>query len=245
MTSTPAAPPSVVADVPYWPLVRRDLSRLTALRFASAVAMTAWIIFQWGFGNDALLPVLVARTGTWIDDETTLIRLVLATTGAGLVGLLFWAVTQTIDAVVVIAGADLMPNTVARLSAGLRRRGWVKPWAELSWVDRWLIAYGAGASAAVLVDALATGRPGLHGRRSMVASAVALSSGSVGLVSFVITGLALSGLRFPSTEPAARRIIAVVSSPLFWLAVLSAVFIGSRLRHRLRTHRAPTGLTAG
>lgn len=210
--------------------IRADIGATRGLAAVAAVVMLAWITFQWGFGNDALLPTFVSRAFDAVDDGESWGSGVTAVVAAGLVGAAFWAVTQTIDAVVVLTGAGLLPRTVERLGRSLRSKGWVTPWSEMSWSTRWGIAYLAGASAVALVDVLATGTPGVARRRPMIATAVVLSAGTVGLVSALVAAAAMIALRIPATEGAAEVFIRIAKNPFTWLGLFGAIFLIGRLR---------------
>ncbi len=218
------AEPGIIATI------RADIGATRGLAAVAAVVMVVWIAFQWGFGNDALLPTFVSRAFDGVDDGDSWSRGLVAVGAAGLTGALFWGVTQTIDAVVVLTGAGLLPRTVERIGRSLRSKGWVTPWADMSWSTRWGIAYLAGASAVALVDVLATGTPGIARRRPMVATAVVLSAGTVGLVSAAVAAAAMVALRIPATEGAAEVFIRVARNPFTWLGLFGAIFLIGHLR---------------
>ena len=220
---------------------RADLTAASGLRLLGVVALLLWLAFQWGFGNDALLPTISARAFDAFEDPSVADGVggdknwdagVLAALVAGLAGFVFWTVTQLLDAVVVLMGAQLVPNVIERLGNNLRERGWVKEWHELAWLTRWMIAYGAGASAVCLVDALATGRPGVTGRRWMIVSAALLSSVTVGLLVTAVAAAAVIGLRIEAAQPATEVFIRYAKNPFTWLAIFGLIIVVNIVRNR-------------
>lgn len=213
------------------------------MRVLGVVALLGWLVFQWGIGNDALLPTISARAFDAFEDPAVIDAAggdlrwgagVLAALAAGLVGFVFWTVTQLLDAVLVLLGIRLVPNIVDRLGDNLRERGWVKEWSDLAWSTRWMIAYGVGASAAGLVDALATGRPGVRGRRWMICTAALVSSVTVGLLVTAVAGAAVVGLRIEAAQPATEVFIRFAKNPVTWLVIFGLVIAVNSVRSRLR-----------
>jgi len=200
--------------------------------------MLAWMAFQWGWGNDILLPPIVANAFEPVDDRETwssAFAAVLAGTGAGSA---FWALTQTIDGLVVLGGLRFIPGITQRISAFLKRQGWVKPYAELSFGTRFLIAYLSGASVLCLVDVFATGEPGLRSRRLMLAKSVGLSVAGVALVIAVVTSATAIGARVPALADEAEVVLRYAKNPLTWLVIYGSLVSLSSLVSRLRASNA-------
>ena len=229
----PAAPSETL-----WQTVKADFSRASGRQLVAVVAVLLWMAFQWGWGNDILLPPIVARAFDAVDNGTSWLSgfsAVLAATGAGS---LFWGVTQALDAVIVLSGIRLLPGITGRISARLKRHGWVKPVSELSLGTKFLIAYATGASALCLVDVFATGKPGLRSRGTMVMQAVALAVAGVGLVIFFVTGVTVIGSRIPALEETAETVVRYAKNPLTWIVIYGAIIGGSALVSRLRSSSA-------
>jgi len=210
-------------DESLWQTVKGDFANATGLRILAVAAMLLWMAFQWGWGNDILLPPIVARAYDAVDNgETWLsgVGAVAASTGAGS---LFWALTQALDGIIVLAGLRLLPGITARISGFLNRQGWVKPFHELSFGTRFLIAYVSGASVLCLVDVFATGKPGLRSRRRMLAQAVALAAAGVAIAIVVVTSVTVVGARIPATESAAEVVVRYAKNPLTWLVIYGSI----------------------
>ena len=213
-----------------WETVKADFSTASGLRVAGVVLLVAWMGFQWGFGNDALLPSIAASAFDAVDDGESWSSGFAAVTAAAAAGFLFWAATQAFDAVLMLSGLRLVPRITDRLAAYLRRKGWVTPYADMKWSTRWAIAYFTGASVVCLVDLFATGESGIRQRRGMIISSTLLSAGSVGGVVALVTGAAMIAKRVPATEPAADVFIRFAKNPLTWIVIFGSIFLIGHLR---------------
>ncbi len=225
------------ADVPaetesLWETVKSDFAGARGWRLLAVAGMLAWLAFQWGWGNDILLPPIVATAFDAVDDGTTWPSAAGAVGAGTLAGALFWGLTQTIDGVIVLSGISLLPGITQRISRFLRRQGWVKPFSELSLGTKFLIAYISGASVLCLVDVFATGEPGLRRRRAMLANAVGLAMAGVGLVVLIITTATVIGTRIPATSDAADVVIRYAKNPVTWLVIYGTIIGLSALKSR-------------
>lgn len=216
-----------------WQTAKGDLTNANGLRVLGVVVVLVWMAFQWGWGNDILLPSIVARTFEAVDDSSTWPSAMLSTVAAAGAGSLFWGLTQTLDGIIVLSGLRLLPGIAARISRFLRRKGWVKSFDELSLGARFLIAYASGASILCLVDVFATGKQGLGIRRRMLAEAVALSVAGVAIIVVVVAGVSAIGRRAPATASTADTIVRFAGNPLTWLVIYGSLFglsvLGSKI----------------
>lgn len=219
---------------PLWHTIKADFAKSTGLHVLGVAAMFVWMAFQWGWGNDILLPPIVATAFEAVDDGETWSSAAGASAAGTGAGSLFWAATQALDGVIMLAGLGLIPGVTARIGAFLRRKGWVKPVDELSLGTKFLIAYLTGASVLCLVDVFATGQPGLRGRGRILAQAVALSVAGVGTAIAVVTIVTSIGTRIEATEAAAEVIVRYAKNPLTWLVIYGSAVGVSALRSRLR-----------
>lgn len=217
-------------DESLWQTIKGDFAGVAGLKIVAVTALLLWMAFQWGFGNDALLPSIVAFTFDSVDDRSSWAVGAAGVAAAMAAGFLFWAITQLIDAIVMLSGLRLLPGISQRISAFLRRRGWITPYADMKWSTRWIIAYATGVSALCLVDAFATGTPGVRVRRRMIGVATVLSAGSVSLVVGLVTALAVIANRVPATEQGAETAIRFAKNPLTWILIFATVFAVGHLR---------------
>jgi len=225
-----------------WQTAKRDFSDAKGLRAIGVVLLLAWMAFQWGWGNDIVLPTIVARAFEAVDDGETwpsAVGSVLAGTGAGS---LFWGLTQAFDGIVVLSGLRLVPAVTARLSRFAARKKWFKPVSEIPLGVRFLIAYLSGASVLCLIDVFTTGEPGVRLRRGLLAQSVALAVAGVGSVILVVSSVTAVGLRVPATASAAVVVIRYASNPLTWLVIYgSAVGIPALFRRVFGSEEAAAG----
>ncbi len=216
-----------------WETVKGDFSQATGVRIIGVALLLTWLAFQWGWGNDILLPPIVARAYEAVDNGATWASGIGAVAAAVGAGGLFWGATQAFDGIVVLAGLRLVPGITGRISRFLRRQGWVKPYHELSIGTRFLIAYLSGASVLCLVDVFATGRQGLRSRWRMLAQAVALAVAGVATIIAVVTIAIAVGARIPATEGASEFVIRYARNPLTWLVIYGGAILLSHLVGRL------------
>ncbi len=215
-----------------WDTAKGDLRRARGLQAVGVVGLLVWMAFQWGFGNDALLPSIAANAFDLVDDGESWRSGVSGVLAATVASFVFWGGSQLLDAIVMLSGLRLVPGLTDRLSAYLRRRGLVKPFAELRWTTRWALAYATGVSVICLVDVFATGRPGLRHRWRMILVSVWLSAGTVaGVVAMVVTA-AMVATRIPSIETEATIFIRVAKNPLTWITLFGVIFLVGYLRRR-------------
>ncbi len=216
-----------------WETVKGDFGQAGGRRLAGVVLLLAWMAFQWGWGNDILLPPIVARAYEAVDDGVTWGSGAAAVASGVGAGSLFWAVTQTVDAIVVLSGLRLVPGITGRISRMLRRHGWVKPYSELSIGTRFLIAYLSGASVLCLVDVFATGEPGIGHRRHVLANAVLLAVAGVAMILLVVTTAIAIGARIPATSDASDFVVRYARNPITWLVIYGGLIGGSALFNRI------------
>ena len=213
-----------------WQTVKNDLGASSGLALLGVIALLGWMAFQWGFGNDALLPPIVAWVFDQIDDGSSWSAGLAGVAGAMVAGFIFWGTTQLIDAVLMLSGLRLIPGITDRVSRFLRRKGWATPYQEMPWSTRWMIAYATGASVLCLVDLFATGERGVRSRRHIIVSAVLLSAGTVSLVVGVVAAAAMVAIRVPATEEAAQTLIRFAKNPLTWIVIFATVFAIGHVR---------------
>lgn len=212
--------------------VSSDFRAAAGLRLLLVVIMLGWLAYQWGFGNDATLPTLVANAVLAIDDGESIRRGAFAIAAGFAVGFLFTLVTQVVDVLIVMLGFSQLPSTTAWISSYLRKKGWVKAYADMTWTGRWMLAYGVGTSAVLLVDRFARNKTSTDDQNRIIVISTALASISVGLVSAIIVTIAISALRFPATERAGEIVIRVASNPFTWLALFGTIFFISHRRNQ-------------
>lgn len=220
-------------DQTLWQTVKGDFSKAGGIGALAVVGVLIWMAFQWGWGNDILLPPIVASAFDLFDDGVTWRSAIGAVGAATLAGSLFWGITQAIDGIVVLSGLQLLPGITQRISTFLRKQGWVKPFDELSFGTKFLIAYVSGASVLCLVDVFATGEPGLRRRGKILAQAVALAVAGVGFVVLIVSAIVAVGARVPASADAAEVVLRYAKNPLTWIVIYGTLIGGSALIKKL------------
>ncbi len=218
-----------------WQTAKRDLSGATGLMLLAVVGLLVWMAFQWGFGNDAVLPTVAANAFDLVDDGASWSRGAAGVGAAMVAAFVFWGASQLLDAVIMLSGLRIIPRLTQRISHYLTRKNLVKPYDELSWTTRWGLAYATGVSVICLVDVFATGRPGLAGRRRMILASTLLSAGTVSLVVGLVVSAAMVATRIPAVSDEAEVFISVAKNPLTWIGLFSVLFVIGALRKKGET----------
>lgn len=211
-----------------------DIRSNTGLAAIGVIGIVVWIAFQWGFGNDVLLPTITARVYNALDRPPNWSPGVVSVVASTAAGGVFWAVTQLIDALVVLTGLRLLPRVGRRFSEWLQSKYWVKPVDEMQATTRWAIAYGAGVSVLCLIDALATGQPGVARRKGLIAESIAFSAGTIAAIIAVVATATMAAQRHPALQPTAAFIARYAANPLTWIAIIAAVVGIGSVRGRSR-----------
>lgn len=221
------------AELSLFQTIKMDFAEATGRRILGVLVLLVWLAFQWGWGNDILLPPITTRAFEAVDDGETwasAIASVVAGTGAGS---LFWAVTQALDCIIVLTGLQLIPHLTARISRMIAKQGWMKPVSELSFGIRFFVAFLSGASLLCLADAFTTGESGVRSRWSVVIRSVALAVSGVALAVAVVLVSTAVGRRVPATAETADFVIRYARNPLTWLVIYGSLAGGSAIVGRL------------
>lgn len=230
----PTSDVEVSAEEPsLWHTVKGDLADAGGRRLLGVVAVLGWLAFQWGWGNDVLLPPIVTRAFELVDDGKTWPSAAGSIAAGTAAGSIFWALTQTLDGIIVLSGSRLVPRITARFSRLLARQGLIKPLTELSTGTRFLIAFASGASMLCLIDVFATGEPGVRGRVTMLRDAVTLAVGGVALAVFVVTTTTAIGRRVPATSEVAEVVLRYARNPVTWLVFYGSLVVGAAVVERI------------
>ncbi len=224
LVTTSDLPDQDATTLSLWQTARADASAASGFGFVAVLFLFVWLAFQWGFGNDAVMPWLSAAAFDAVDDRETWTRGIVAIGATALTAFTFWAVTQAFDAIVVLASLKLIPGLTKRLSLFLQRKGWVTPYDEMKWKTRWAIAYFTGVSSVMLVDLFATGEHGIARRKKMIVQSVLLSAGSLSLVVGLTAVAAVIAVRVPATADTAETFIRYARNPLTWIGLFGALF---------------------
>lgn len=217
-------------------LARAALADLRSARFGQLVALVAvvaWLIFEWGPGNEIAVPSLLMALLNRLDGPTAIVLMPVAGFSLGF-GL------QMVSGLIAAIGFSSLDHTAR--AAWLTLRRWrqtseTKDFLALGWAARWGVAFFVGTSAVVLIQLFTTGdaRASRHLRAVWISAA--LVGATIASVAAAVTVAVVLGRRFPALEPHVDRTVALLANPLFWVALLAAGLLGSEVVSRLR----PTG----
>ena len=221
---------TVVASETVWETAKGDFAAASGWKVPAVGGLLVWMAFQWGFGNDAVLPSVAANAFDLTDSGETWASGIAGVAAAAVAAFVFWSMSQLFDAIIMLSGLRLIPGLTQRISLYLRRKGLVKPYNELRWSTKWMLAYAAGVSVICLVDVFATGRQGLRGRRSMIVASVLASSVTVAAVVAFVVAAAMVATRVPSIADEADVFIRVAKNPLTWITLFASLFLIGHLR---------------
>jgi hypothetical protein len=196
-------------------------------RFA-LIALVAWIVYEWGPGNETVTPWLVLQV---IDRADHGVQVVLA---AGTVGFVFTFVQQLLSGLTALVAFSLFERTAAaswdRLSVGGTRS--LRGWHGASVVSKFAVAFTIGTSAVALVQIVTSGRVGVRPHaRAVTESAVAVGAVAGGIATFA-GALVWLGRSVSSLSGVTDSIVDVLGNPLLWLALAAAALAVDWRRHR-------------
>lgn len=231
MTAMP--PPEPSDDEPG--VVRRlataagaDLRSARPTQVLALVIVVAWLVFEWGPGNEITIPTLLMGLLNRLEGNEALLIMPIAGFALGL-GL------QLFSGLVAAVGFSMLDHTAK--AAWFTLRQWrpaseTKDFMALGWVGRWGVAFFVGTTAVVLMQLFTTGeaRASRH-LRAVVTSAILVGL-TISAIATVVTGAVVLGRRYAAAEPYVDGVVSLLSNPLFWIAVLAVGLLGSQLTKR-------------
>ena len=234
MTAMPASEPSDSEPGAVRRLATAAKADLRSARPAQVIALivvVAWLIFEWGPGNEITVPTLLMGLLNRLNGNEALLIMPIAGFALGLA-------LQLFSGLVAAIGFSMLDNTAKAAWHTLRQ--WrptseTKDFMALGWVGRWGVAFFVGTTAVVLMQLFTTGeaRAARH-LRAVVTSAV-LVGATIGAIATVVTVAVVLGRRYAAAEPYVDQVVNLLSNPLFWTALLTLGLLGSQLTKRFGT----------
>lgn len=207
---------------------RKDLRSARPIQVFALIVVLAWLVFEWGPGNEIAVPTLLMGLLNRIDGNEALLIMPVA-------GFALGFLLQLCSGLIAAVGFSMLDHTAKAAWVTLRR--WRstsddRDFLSLGWAGRWGVAFFVGTTAVVLIQLFTTG----EARASRHLRAVVVSAGLVGLtigaVATVVTVAVVIGRRYAAAEPYVDGIVGLLSNPLFWMALLALGLVGSQVTKR-------------
>ena len=214
-----------------------DARSASFLQWIALVVVVAWLIFEWGPGNEIAIPtILMAILEGIPGPEAILIMPV--------VGFLVGFGIQLLSGLIAAVGFSMLNHTADAAWVTLRR--WhpdaeSKNFLSLGWAGRWGIAFFVGTTAVVLMQLFTTGDAKASRHVRAVSISASLVGATIGAIAFVVAVAVVLARRYPPVEPYVDPVVELLSNPLFWLALLGSVLILSQLVGAIRSSSAVDG----
>jgi hypothetical protein len=234
-----AAPTQVAGVAGMRPALRSSVG--ADLRSASwagrlaLVGVVAWIVYEWGPGNETVTPWLVLMVLDRSNDGSS------AIVAAVVVGFVFTLVQQVLSGLTALLGFSMFERTAdaawRQLSADGTKQ--LRGWRDTSFIARFAVAFTLGATAVALIEITTSGVVGVRRHlRSVLESALVVAS-MVGVLAAMVGSLAWLGRSVPALRGATDAVIRVLGNPLFWLGIVAiTVLVDRRSRRRAATGTA-------
>ena len=219
MSSTEqATPTAAMATGSARVAIRQDFRCSSAAQRIALVAVVFWLAYEWGAGNEALTPWLIARTIA----STSGLKSILVT---ALVGFTFTLVQQLVSGSTALVGFSMFENTTAVAWNRLQRRlgDSAKGWSGLGILSRTVLVFGLGTTAVVLVETVTSGHVDRRRHRPVVLQSAVLCASAVGAIAAIAATLAIVGRRVDALRGSTELILRVLGNPLLWIGLVVIV----------------------
>jgi hypothetical protein len=196
------------------------------LRFA-LIGVVAWLVYEWGPGNETVTPWLVVRTIGRNEGPMVIVA-------AALVGFGFTFLQQLASGTTALLGFSLFERTASaawhRLSDDGRKE--IPDWTTIGWVPRTALVFGLGTTAVALVQVVTSGEVGVRRHLKVIAQSALLLGLVVGAVAAFGGTLAWVGSEVPAWSGTTDGILRVLGNPLVWLTLAAVLFVLERRNRR-------------
>lgn len=204
------------------------LRRAVALDFRTSgwgarvalVGVVAWLVYEWGPGNETVTPWVLANLLERFDGVTAVIVV-------GVVAFAFTTLQQLASGFTALAGFSVLHRTaqaswerLERSNSGLRGGWW-----SMRWSSRVAVVFGLGTTAVALMQIITTGQVGVRTHARAVATSAAVCGATLAVISTVCAGIIAVGRAVEAWSDATDRLVEVLARPWPWLMLAAAMLV--------------------
>jgi hypothetical protein len=204
------------------------LRRAVALDFRTSgwgarvalVGVVAWLVYEWGPGNETVTPWVLANLLERFDGVTAVIVV-------GVVAFAFTTLQQLASGFTALAGFSVLHRTaqaswerLERSNSGLRGGWW-----SMRWSSRVAVVFGLGTTAVALMQIITTGQVGVRTHARAVATSAAVCGATLAVISTVCAGIIAVGRAVEAWSDATDRLVEVLARPWPWLVLAAAMLV--------------------
>lgn len=210
-----------------WSAVRLDFRESSVGQRFALVGVVFWVAYEWGAGNEAVTPWLIANTISATSGTASI-------GAAAVVGFGFTLIQQTISGFTALIGFSMFGRTARAAWARLRARLKGEPtrWSELGLPSRTVLVFGLGTTAVVLIETVTSGSADRRRHRSTVIQSAGLCALAVGVIAGIAGSVAYVGRRVDALRGTTDLILRVLGNPLLWIGLVVVVFVVQATRAR-------------
>jgi hypothetical protein len=183
------------------------------------VGVVAWLVYEWGPGNETFAPWVLAILLDHLDGFTAVIVV-------GAVAFALTALQQLASGFTALVGFSVLDRTaqaswqrLERSNPGLRGGWW-----SMRWSTRVALVFGLGTTAVALMQIITTGQVGVRVHARAIAVSAAICGAGVAIVSAVCAGIVAVGRAVDAWSDTTDRLVAMLAQPWLWI-LLAAVLV--------------------
>ena len=184
------------------------------------VGVVAWLVYEWGPGNETVTPWVLANLLERFDGVTAVIVV-------GVVAFAFTTLQQLASGFTALAGFSVLHRTaqaswerLERSNSGLRGGWW-----SMRWSSRVAVVFGLGTTAVALMQIITTGQVGVRTHARAVATSAAVCGATLAVISTVCAGIIAVGRAVEAWSDATDRLVEVLARPWPWLMLAAAMLV--------------------
>jgi hypothetical protein len=184
------------------------------------VGVVAWLVYEWGPGNETVTPWVLANLLERFDGVTAVIVV-------GVVAFAFTTLQQLASGFTALAGFSVLHRTAQASWERLERsnsrlRG---GWWSMRWSSRVAVVFGLGTTAVALMQIITTGQVGVRTHARAVATSAAVCGATLAVISTVCAGIIAVGRAVEAWSDATDRLVEVLARPWPWLVLAAAMLV--------------------